>query len=195
MKLDETGSPLEQFDDLYFAVRRSVKYHDYRQRHFKFWVDAFTFLSIVLGMLTIYLFAYGDKLVTTAQMPMYLKLAPAVAITVINSLILVFRLGDKAQLHMSLRVGFQNVSAYLKNLEVENAITRNAVAEGYKRRAEIEVDEPKILRVLDVRCHNETNQSMGFTHNYYEVRWYQKLFSKYFDIGPIAFKKIEIPAH
>ena len=180
-----------EFDQLSFAVIRSVKYHEYRQRHFKFWIDLFTFLNIVLGMLTVYLFAHSQSLELILGSFTALKFAPGIAIAIVSSLMLVFRLSDKAQLHTSIRVDFQKLAVDLRNLDVENRVDATTVSEGSKRRTEIEVNEPPVLRVLDVRCHNETNQAMGYDHGYRRIRWYQKPFAKYFDLGPIKFEEIK----
>ena len=180
-----------EFDDLYFAARRSVKYHEYRQRHFKFWTDFFTFLNIMLGALTLYLVAYADELMLVEYGSMPVKLIPAIIITVLNSIILVYKLNDKAQLHTSLRVQFQKLAVYLKKLEIEDRMDGDAVARGIKRRVKIEVDEPPVLKVLNVICHNETNQSLGYSYGNYKIGRFQKLFAKYFDVGSMTFDKLE----
>ena len=122
------------------------------------------------------LFTYGDKYMAPVGLPWFVKLAPLAAITVISSLLLVFRLGDKAPMYMSLRVQFEKLAAYLKSLEVEREVSEKTVAERVKRRAEIEIDEPKVLRVLETRCLNETNQAMGYRHNFVPLTKWQKRF-------------------
>lgn len=122
-----------------------------------------------------------------------IQYVPLLAITVINSLLLVFRLGDKAQLHTSLRIQFQKLAVYLKNLEIKGELSSDAIAEGNQRRAEIEVDEPKTLRVLDTRCHNETNQALGYKHNYFHLTKWQTFWSKYWDVGTLSNEPYDIP--
>ena len=185
-------SSQEIFDSLYFAARRSLKYHDYRQSHFKFWVDCIVFTSIALGAISAYIFAYEDQIASpTEGLSIYFKTSFPLTITLINALLLVFRLFDKHQIHMNLRIKFQELAAHLENLKIEGDISVETIARANQQRAEIQVNEPKVLRVLDVMCHNETNQSLGHNHNFYKIRSYQKWFAKYFDLGPISFKEQE----
>lgn len=182
----------DHYLDLKFAVKRSLRYHDYRQQYYKHWHDSVIFITIVLGILSMYLIAFGDELVKpVAELPWYAKAAPPFAIAVLNSLQLVFRFGDKYQLHKDLRVKFQKLDFYVKDLDIRGNINEETVQNGSAQRAEIEIDEPRTMQVLNVICHNEVNQALGYKHNYFYIKWYQKLFARFGDIGSLNFKEIK----
>jgi hypothetical protein len=60
----------------------------------------------------------------------------------------------------------------------------------------IESEEPPPLRVLDIICHNELCEAMGYDRcHFYKVGWLQSLAAPFFDLSPSSIKKeqVEVP--
>ncbi len=181
-----TQSTLDaEHERLWIAVRISAKYHDLRQGHFGWLSDSITFSSILLGLTSVYLFAINSELAICW------KLAPGFIVATINAISLVFKFREKYQTHIELRRRFQNLDVWLTNLQINDGITADAITEGNVKRTEIEVNEPKTLRVLAVMCHNETVISMNKRERVHKITFRQKMFSRFFDCGSMEFPLVD----
>jgi hypothetical protein len=108
-----------------------------------------------------------------AEMDSALPLAASAFVTVVSTFDLVLGTTMKARLHADLARRF---------LDLERAMTliKEPTADDLRKytaqRLLIEADEPPILRVLDVLCHNELMLALGHTrHELCHVPWYQRL--------------------
>lgn len=150
---------------LLFGVRRSVRYHNRRRRFFdnlNRWKTALALLSGSAAMVTI-----------LAKMDPALPLAASAFVTVVSTLDLVLGTTTKARLHADLARRFLDLERKMTLLQepsVEDLRTSTA------DRLLIEADEPPIMRVVDILCHNELLLAMG--HDPREccaVPWYKRL--------------------
>lgn len=158
----------QRWKDLLFGVRRSVLYHRHRQRHFdnmNRWKTAITLLSGSAAMVTL-----------QTQLHEALPRLPFVAsalVTVISTAELVLGTTAKARLHADLARRFLE-------LERDMALVEHPTTADLQRyttdRLLIEADEPPILRMLDVLCHNELMRAEGYEwDDVIYVPWYQRL--------------------
>jgi hypothetical protein len=151
--------------DLLFGVRRSVRYHNRRRRFFdnvNRWKTALTLLAGSAAMVAI-----------LGKDPQTLPLIASAFVTVVSTLDLVLATIMKARLHADLARRF---------LDLERAmiLVKNPTADDGReyttQRLIIEAEEPPILRVLDVLCHNELMLAMGYTQSdLCFVPWYKRL--------------------
>lgn len=130
--------------DLFFDVRRSVRYHDRRRSFFEYMHRITAALTILMAGSI--LFDIG-KMGTTAPW--------LVALSVVAALLATFDMvvgyASKADLHRSLKVRFGE-------LEMAIIVGDSSQVEWdahHLKRLEIEQDEPTIYRALDVLCYNE----------------------------------------
>ena len=174
----------DEFQHLVFGVKVSIKYHDYLQGHYKFWANVIASVFIVVGGLIV-AFGGGNDYITNAGL---------FVLSSTSALLSILKLRDNYHLHLSLRKQFQKLDTWLKNVEVQDRITPEVIVEGNSRRADIEIDEPTMLRVLSILCHNETVISLGYQHGrYYEIPTAQRLFCKFRDIGKFDDFKVTNP--
>lgn len=158
----------QRWDELLFGVRRSVLYHRHRQRHFdnlNRWKTAITLLSGSAAMVTL-------QTQLHASLPTLPFVASAI-VTVISTVELVVGTSTKARLHADLSRRF---------LELERTMTlipQPTMADLQKYTADrllTEADEPPILRMLDVLCHNELMRAEGYEwDDLAYVPWYHRL--------------------
>ena len=83
--------PSQEYTDLLFCIRRSVRYHRRRYGFFRHCNDLGLFLVFLLSTATITIFlkeVFGDA-------PLWLKILPSIVISVIVGINLIFRLGKK----------------------------------------------------------------------------------------------------
>ena len=175
----------KEFDNLLFSVRVSIRYHDHMQKHYIFWSVLIATAIVIGGGLIVALGTDVSK-VTTASL---------FVLSSSGALVQLFRLHERYHSHKNLRQQFQKLSMWLKNVEVTDQITPDNIAEGNKRRTEIEVDEASVLRVLAIVCHNETVIALGIKDGrFYQIPWYRRLFCKFSDFGTHEnFKLIKPP--
>lgn len=176
--------PLEiDYDELLFAVRRSVRYHRHRERffdrvhHFGVLVTAFLGSATVVTLL--------------AQLPpgwTWLRLLVGSLTALASVTELVFGPARAARRHESLAVGF----LYLEKdcLRAASSLTPESLVELQSRRLDIEAAEPPVYRVLDAICHDELVIALGRDPAQCTnvTRW-QRLWRHFFDVGAHKLEK------
>ena len=169
----------QKYKDLLFDVRRSVRYHRRRQGFFRACNDLGLFLVLLLSMGTIA--AFLEEVVGKA--PIWIKILPSVFTSVIVGINLIFRLGEKAYNHQT----FLRRFIYLEQRLIEREALNDEKYEELicsvsKERLSIEVEEPKVKKVLDTICHNELLRAMGYKKaDEVEIGILQRLFAQFFD--------------
>jgi hypothetical protein len=136
----------QSWDDLLSGVRRSVLYHRHRQRHFENlnrWKTALTLLSGSVAMGT--LMGRVDESKT-------LPLIASAFVTIVSTAELVIGTATKARLHADLARRFIELE---RTMTLIDSPTLHDLRKYTAERLLIEADEPPILRMLDVLCHNE----------------------------------------
>ncbi len=168
----------QQSADLLFGVRRSVRYHSRRVRFYDSLHQATTFLALLFGSATVATFSGAIAI----GWPLWVKLAPAVAVSVLAALNLVAGSVAKARLHTNLMRDFVALEQSMATWQEEPSAEQ--LAQATAKRLGIESAEPPVLRVLDTLCHNEMLLSMGENQNLQiEVGRWQRLFANWFDFA------------
>ena len=166
-----------QFENLRIAARIGIKYHDLRQGYYSWLSDFILFTSIVLSLISVYLIAIYPEAHRAW------KMTPGFVIGILTALSLVFKFREKYHVHSDLRKRYLRFETYLSNIELRGDIQVDDVALGQQQRNDIEQDEPKILRVLAVMCHNEAVISMDMRERVHKITKPQKFFSRFFDLN------------
>ncbi len=149
MAEDSTSTP---YDDVLFSVRRSVRYHKKRERHFAT-IDSVLTTSLLLSglvTLTVVLGPFDNAHVTSL----------AGIITLASVLQVVFKPHDKASGHAELANRFSSLEHDLVVVgpEIDKAKVRLFGA----RRIQIEADERPKLEIVDLMAHNDLVRAMGY---------------------------------
>jgi hypothetical protein len=165
----------QNWNDLLFSVRRSIRYHSRRCMFFDRLHTITSALGVIFGSATI-------LAVLTEEGRQYAVWAAAI-VTVFSALDLVIGTDRSARLHQDLARQFIGLEKRMVNLGDNRTVQDLKDCTG--ERLDIESDEPPVLRVLDVLCHNELCRSMGHNREHMaKVAWYQRLFAQFIDLRP-----------
>ena len=178
------SQPTDKLDDLLFAVRRSVRYHDIRKQHFERINNLVMFVALLLGTGTLATFIEG------LDATLWVQLSLPLAATILLGISLVCRVSSKASIHNDLKRRFITLEQSIA--EKPNNWDDTDIAAWIKERLTIESDELPIKRILDVICHNDVMRSMGYeeTHpDWWKVGIFQRLFAQYFDLRRAALRR------
>jgi hypothetical protein len=134
-----------------FAVQRSIKYHTRRQGFYDSWNNVTNAASILLGAGTVAALAHKLPLADV------LSFLFPIAITIFSTLNLVWGTSRKARMHNDLHRRFVDLERKM--------VSRTEV--------DIEADEPPIMFVVSVLCHNEVVRANG-AGEYYAVPLWQR---------------------
>lgn len=164
----------EDFHDLLFRVRRSIRYHGYRRKFFDQIGVSVTAASFIFGSATVAA-AIGSK------WPVVAAYCGAI-ITALATLSMVFRVNEKARHHFDLGKRFGEIE---KTMLRKGEVTASDVREWMAEVLSIEMEEPPIKRVLDTICHNELIRAYDLDPNYYvRVGWFQRFVKQWVDWSP-----------
>lgn len=174
----QQAGPERGYRALLFGIRRSVRYHGRRRQHFECLHKLVLFSALVLSSVTVATFAAAIG----AGWPLWLKLLPPAAVSVLAGLDLVFGFIQKAWLHADLLRQFTDLERQLVvGRDEPTAALVDSVTE---QRLRIEVTEPPVLRVLDTLCHNELPRAMGYARErQVKVNFLQRLCAPFFDLS------------
>jgi hypothetical protein len=158
--------------ELLFDVRRSVRYHNERRKHYNFMNLLVSALSILFGSAVfVTILSSFDKVYT---------LVIAGIVTVLSTFNLLIGTSSKACLHFDLYRRF--IELEKKIVAVGEKITEEDLIRFTSERLDIEGDEPSILRVLDTLCYNELARAMGYSKDHFKkVTWLQRKLAPFFD--------------
>lgn len=173
----------EKFDTELFHVRRSVKYHEHRQRFFEKVQNAAMLGSFVGSVSFIALVVYFSFAEEKGPSVVMLGVVPGLITAMATAFSLLSKAGEKSNLHNTLKTRFIRLR---QEMERNRKCTGEQVAEWTAQRLDIEVDELPINRVVDAICHNAVVQSMGIEDSTDYVRvtgWHRffGLFTRYVD--------------
>ncbi|SHH34270.1 hypothetical protein SAMN02745124_00195 [Desulfofustis glycolicus DSM 9705] len=180
---EQAKSSIDQtkLHDLLFDVRRSVRYHNRRRLFYDRICKGSDALTAIFGSATI-ITLLGSTKVVPPETPMYMAGITAI-LSVIN---LVFDTKENARLHHDLARDFITIE---KNL-IAPHLTPEKFAEAEARRLDIEAEEPPVLKVLDLTCHNDLLKAMGYEEeHYYKIGFWRSAFANFFDLFPGSIKK------
>lgn len=167
--------------NLLFSVRRSVRYHARRRMFFDSLYKWSQVLALLSGSATVAVISskYSDGILA-------IWLAGAVA--VFSALNLVFGFAGSARLYSGLA---QKFIALEKRIILETNPSMDSLNAFIVERLDIEADEPPILRILNVICHNDVCRSMGCgEETMAKIGLLQRWCSQFFDLMD---HKIQVP--
>ncbi len=167
----------EQFDDewrnLLFGVRRSIRYNARRRRFFDFLRQFTSAIGVIFGSATFFTLLNKTD-------PFYPAVAAAL-VTVFSTIDLVIGTAMKARLHDDLCRRFIELERQMEL--ATRPIDAPSLAKFTARRLEIEADEPPVHRILDMMCHNELARAMGYERSHLAyIRFYQRWLAHFFDV-------------
>jgi len=171
-----------RFFKLLFAVRRSVRYHTHRRKHFERLAVATNFFVIATGSTVVGIASAG-----MAEHRALTIFFGALTAT-LGSLDLVVGFSVKACDYRNLARDFSQLEMQL--VKAGANLDEKALAEMTNRRLEIEQNEPPVLRVLDGYCHNEMVRITDYkTYEEAEgekitISFWQSVFMPWFDWWP-----------
>jgi hypothetical protein len=154
--------------ELLFGVRRSIRYHNRRREFFETLNTSITALSLIASSATVYGVLQAQNLAMIA----------GATVTVLTAINLVIGSAKRAGLHHDLSRRFLALEK-----KMLGSPTPENLADWTIERLDIEADEPPVLRVLDLICHNELARAMGYEQKYFvKIAWYQRFFAQLFDV-------------
>ena len=162
----------KELDHLRFGVTRSIRYHARREHWFQ-GVQNVILLGVFINST-----AFAVNFLYT--LPSLLALVASAFIPVLVGFSLVFRFSEKAYIHRDLRNRFVRLLSLiidyrsLEGMEISEKITEWTI-----ERNRIEAEEPGVMKVLDVACHNDLIRGMGYektSKEFVSIGWFQRLF-------------------
>jgi len=159
---------INEWNELLFNVRRSIRYHSKRAGWFEFCSKCATAFAI---------FFSTGSVVAITKICAELSIATSVSVALVSTISLVFGWSQREHLHADLKRKFAELEkAMVKCLNPGEKILAEMTAE----RLSIEEYEPKKVDVLDVICHNELCIAQGYG-DIWKVSW---LYSKICHLDP-----------
>jgi hypothetical protein len=164
--------------DLLFGVCRSIRYHNRRRRFFDNLQRLKTWLTLVFGSTAMAtLLAQTSPAGTQPLLPiLFTALTSAIA-----ALDLVVASSTRARLHADLARRFFELE---RTITLTKDPTEDNIRTWRAERLSIEADEPPILRVLDILCHNELLLAMDYPRSHLcDVPWYKRLLAPFMNLS------------
>lgn len=167
-----------EWHELLFAVRRSRRYHMRREQFFFRFHFFFCLLTAVSGSA-----AFATIL---ADFAVGLWLTGFTA--VVGAADLAGQPFSRALTHRKLTQRFTRLERAMRVPESEIDVGLLRKLEG--RRLKIEVQEPPVLQVLNLICHNEEVLAGDYEHEYFHpLRWHQRLLAPLIDLRLSTFQQ------
>jgi hypothetical protein len=154
---------LIEWDELLWAIRRSVRYHSRRADFFGSSVKLLAAISMFAGFGTM-ASVIGDSKT--------LSMAFGIAVALFSSVSLAFGFAFKEQSHIDLKRKFADLEKSMVGTEYPD---RKTLSEKTAERLTIEADEPSVVRTLDIICHNELVRAQG-SGRLARIGWLRSLF-------------------
>lgn len=154
---------------LLFAVRRSQRYHEHRRRFFDRIHRFVTGVGVFAGT------AAAGAVIGQVE---WLGIALAGSVAAFSAMDLVVGSAMKARDHHDFERRWIALEQKILNA---GDYPMEELVEFRNERLRIEADEPPILRVLDVICHNEVVRSEGRREYERPIGPLQRAFSSFFD--------------
>ena len=169
---------LVEWHELLFAVRRSRRYHMRREQFFSRFHFLFGFSTTVCGSA-----AFATLL---ADLAVGLWLAGVTAL--FGAIDLAGQPFSRSLTHRKLTQRFTRLERAMRVPESEIDVRLLRKLEG--RRLKIEVQEPPVLQVLNLVCHNEEVLAGGYDSEHFRrLRWRQRFLASLFDLRLSTFQQ------
>ncbi len=171
-----TMSP--EWHDLLFAVRRCIRYHRKREHFFDMWGKWTSGLNIIFGSTAAASVVSASGFLT----PHYegsAKLVGAIAgviVAIISTVDVIVGSSTTARDHSDLARRFIDLERDMTMVSVESEA---ALREFIAKRLTIEADEPDVMRMLDVMCHNDVARAEGQPNEHmFKIGWFKRRFAQ-----------------
>ena len=165
----------ERYKDLLFGVQRSVRYHTRRRAFFEHLHSFVLFIGVVGGSASV-----GALLANLSDEWSVWALLPGIFVTLFSTIDLVVRTGEKSCRHAGLSRRFIELEQAMQ--AGRSTYTKDILTEWEGERLKVEADEVHILRILDLMCHNELAQAMGYKKTQcYRIPLWQRLIAHFFN--------------
>ncbi len=165
------------YTDLLFDIRLSIRYHERRQAFLQSVLNLTLWLTLVSGSVSTYLLLTEVSQSTDPKLHLLLT---GVA-SVFAATCLAYGIRDKAERHGDLKRRFIELEAEIRS-RPENDKTAQS---GEQKRLLIEADEPRVMRVLALRCHNQESLAMGYDRaDLYKIGPIRSALSQLIDVFP-----------
>jgi len=166
--------------ELRFGIGKSLRYHAKRRAFFEV-LHRSTMAIVAVGGSAAFASALGNNPA--------LAVWPAFVLTVLATLDAAIGYSQKAREHDELFKRFSDLSALL---EREPKPKLEFIRELKVQRLLIEKDEPSEISTLNIICHNEQVEAMGYEKNYMrKVHVLQRLFAQFFTFPPNKFPPLD----
>ena len=148
----------ERWYKLWFAISKSIRYHNYRRRFYGSLDSFLTFCILLAGSANI-------TLALNATAPPWI---PGIFVTVFASIKLAFQISTKTTVHTDLYRRFIQLEkrVHSKSESIENL---------HRERLSIEADEPPIYQALNRLCHNEVLRTEGRFELFEPLKFHHRL--------------------
>jgi hypothetical protein len=167
------------YDCLLSDVCRSIRYHSKRAAFFGYIVRFTKAFSLFTGFGTITALI-GESYV--------LSIVCGAFVALVSALDLACGFSDREKLHDDLKRRFIHLE---KDLVLgESKATEEWIKLKTSDRLMIEVDEPPVIKTLDIICHNEQAIAQGNRKDVYHLNWLRKLF-KQFDLPLLDINRLK----
>ena len=169
---------IQEYTDLLFNIRRSIRYHNRRRRHYQNLNNGILFFVLLVNSATV-------AAVSTEVIP-YLSPWLIWAIGIAVSAIIIFGIvtgaTQKGWLHIDLARQFIELE---KELLASEQDEQKVVVEVTNKMLDVEASEPPILQVLDTICYNDLKRAMGYKQEQLiKVGLFQRLCADFVDLRP-----------
>lgn len=128
-----------------FPVKRSIRYHMYRQNFYEFCYRGTVAVSLLLSS--------GAGIAIVNEMSNNVSMWLAFSVALFNAIDLVVDNRKMSTLHKQLRNEFINLE--LNYLAGKDSLSLKEYEEACKKRLKIELQEPPFKHYLNLQCHNE----------------------------------------
>jgi small-conductance mechanosensitive channel len=152
----------KNWKDLFFDVRRSIRYHSERAGFFSFLNKMITAISIVAGSAVI-----ATALGTSGMLPV----AFGIIVASLSTVSLAFGYSSREQLHNELKREF--IALERSMIKYENP-DDNIYRKKHARLLSIEANEPTIIEALNIVCYNAQARAQEDEELY--ISWFRSLF-------------------
>ena len=168
-----------EYRALLFNVRRSIRYHSRRQRHYQNAHNGVLFSALVLSSASVVALATELGTDIGQAWGTWVPLLPGALVSGLIGFDFVAGSLQKAGLYANFVRQFTDLERQL----VTSGDELSVVADVTDKMLEIESSEPPVLRVLDTLCYNELTRAMGYPEEeQIEVGRLQRLFADFFDL-------------
>ncbi|WP_336816897.1 hypothetical protein [Burkholderia gladioli] len=160
-----------EWHNLLFDIRRSIRYHNRRRAFFDRLDQMTNMLSVIFGSTAV----YG----VLEQQYRVVALVAAGLVTVLSAVNLVVGSSQRARAHADFARQFIGLEKRMALAAPDERVLLDIRSE----RLSIEADEPPVLHVLNVICHNEQMRAMGYPNSMLaKVGFWQRAFAQLFDV-------------